>query len=165
MPDWIECSGCRSRYHTDTCVHVPSTALSPKELRDHWGEPERAPQLLVSIAHACVRACVRVYVAASDVWEYGGECGVRCLRTSTVLSKYDREYIHDWNEATCTSSFFRATLTHRTCKQERRLQRRRENNREYRRQRAAMENKHKGTRTPGAAWHRGSDHHEEDFRS
>ncbi len=46
-------------------------------------------------------------------------------------------------------------------KRERRLQRRRENDREYRRRRVAMENERKGTRTPGAAWQRGSDHHEE----
>ncbi len=35
--------------------------------RSSWGEPERAPQLLVSIAPACVCTCVRTYVAASDV--------------------------------------------------------------------------------------------------
>ncbi len=29
----------------------------------------------------------------------GSECGVRCLRTSTVSSENDREYIHGWNEA------------------------------------------------------------------
>ncbi len=39
-----------------------------------------------------------------------------------------------------------------------------ENNREYRRRRAAMENERKGTRTPGAAWQWGSNHHEEAFR-
>ncbi len=35
----------------------------------YWGEPERAPQLLVSIAPACVRVYVRTCHTASDVWE------------------------------------------------------------------------------------------------
>ncbi len=39
-----------------------------------WGEPERAPQLLVSIARACVCTCVRTYVRG----------GVRCLEKTFI---------------------------------------------------------------------------------
>ncbi len=61
-----------------------------KEIMHYWGEPERAPQLLVSIAPVCVHACVRVYVRTWRRQMSGSECGVRCMRTSTVSSENDR---------------------------------------------------------------------------
>ncbi len=61
---YILCSLCMF------CLHGgDSKAFAFLWKRFCWDEPERAPQLLVSIAPACVRVYVCTYVAASDVWE------------------------------------------------------------------------------------------------
>ncbi len=88
----------------------------------------------------------------------GSECGVRCLRTSTVSSENDREYIHGLNEATCTSSLFQANEKEGYSAGERTTGSTEDG------ERLIMENEHKGTRSHGAAWQRGSDYHEEEFR-
>ncbi len=48
------------------------------QCKGHWGEPERAPQLLVSVAPACVRVYVRVYEAR--LWRTAWLVAVRPLR-------------------------------------------------------------------------------------
>ncbi len=53
----------------------------------NWGEPERAPGVMMSTALACVRACVRTYVPVGEA----------CLGTSAVRvaenERIDRHYM------------------------------------------------------------------------